>query len=112
MSFIYSLISKNKDTVLCEYTEFAGNFQQISRVILQKGIKINSKYIINYDKYNIHYINENSITFLLLDEEVNDNIAFSFLTDLKNEILKFYSFDDLKNFSTDQLKNGVDIIKN
>ena len=111
MSLIYSLISKNKDTVLCEYTDFKGNFQQISRVILQKGIKKDSKYIINYDKYNIHYINENSITFLLLDEEVNDDIAFSFLTDLKNEILKFYSFDDLKNYSTDQLKNGVDIIK-
>jgi hypothetical protein len=98
MSFIYSLISKNKDTILCEYTEFKGNFQQISRVILQKGIKINSKCIINYDKYNIHYINENSITFLLLDEEVNDNNAFSFLTDLKNEILKYYSYDDLKIF--------------
>ena len=111
MSFIYSLISKNKDTILCEYTEFKGNFQQISRVILQKGIKINSKCIINYDKYNIHYINENSITFLLLDEEVNDNNAFSFLTDLKNEILKYYSFDDLKNFSNEQLKNGIDIIK-
>ena len=110
MSFIYSLISKG-DSVLCEYTDFKGNFQQITRIILQKGIKQNSKYIIKYDKYTIHYINENSITFLLLDEEVKDNIAFSFLNDLKSEILKNYSFKDLNNYSNEQLKSGVDTIK-
>ena len=51
MSFIYSLISKG-DSVLCEYTDFKGNFQQITRIILQKGIKQNSKYIMT----NIQFI--------------------------------------------------------
>lgn len=53
MSFIYSLIARDPDIVLCEYTEYTGNFMQIARLILQKGVKQNTKYIINYDKYQI-----------------------------------------------------------
>ncbi len=49
MSLIYSLISRNSDVVLCEHTEYAGNFQQISRMLLRK-IKKNTKYSIEYDK--------------------------------------------------------------
>jgi hypothetical protein len=50
MSIIYAFIAKQVDVVLCEHTEFTGNFQSISRVILRK-IKKNSKYSIEYDKY-------------------------------------------------------------
>ena len=49
MSIIFSLISRNSDVVLCEHTDFAGNFQQISRMLLRK-IKKNSKFSIEYDK--------------------------------------------------------------
>lgn len=52
MSIIYALISKAHDVVLCEHTEYAGNFQQISRVLLRK-IKSNVKYSIEYDKYKL-----------------------------------------------------------
>ena len=49
MSIIYALISKSFDVVLCEHTEYACNFQQISRVLLRK-IKPNIKFSIEYDK--------------------------------------------------------------
>lgn len=50
MSIIYALIARDPDIVLCEHTEHTGNFLQISRVILQKGIKPEAKQIILYDK--------------------------------------------------------------
>ena len=57
-------------------------------------------------------MNENSFTYLLLDEkEVNDVDAFSFLNEVKNEILKKYSIDDLKLFSAFQFSNGTEILK-
>ena len=40
MSIIYALVAKNDDQVLCEYTEYKGNFEQISRTILRKIQKI------------------------------------------------------------------------
>ena len=40
MSIIYALVAKNDDQVLCEYTEYKGNFEQISRTILRKKKKI------------------------------------------------------------------------
>ena len=49
MSIIYALIARSSDVVLCEHTEYAGNFQQISRILLRK-IKKGSKYSIEYDK--------------------------------------------------------------
>ena len=39
MSYIYSLISKDPDLVLSEYTTYVGNFMQLLRVILQKKKK-------------------------------------------------------------------------
>lgn len=50
MSIIYALVAKSNDVVLAEHTDYAGNFQQISRVLMRK-IKRNSKMVIEYDKY-------------------------------------------------------------
>jgi hypothetical protein len=36
MSLIYTLISRENDKVLCEYSEYHGNFEQISRGLLKK----------------------------------------------------------------------------
>ena len=88
MSLIYSLIARAPDVVLCEHTEYSGNFMQIIRSILQKNIKTNSKCIISYDKYKIHYINTEGITYLCLSEELNDENAFAFLNDIKRKLLK------------------------
>ena len=50
MSLFYALIAKSFDIVLCEYTDYSGNFQQISRMLLRK-IQKNTKLTVNYDKY-------------------------------------------------------------
>jgi hypothetical protein len=36
MSIIYTLIARDSDKVLCEYSEYHGNFEQISRSLLKK----------------------------------------------------------------------------
>lgn len=45
MSIFYALIAKNYDLILSEYTDYTGNFQQITRMLLYK-IKMNIKNII------------------------------------------------------------------
>ena len=49
MSIIYSLVAKNPDVVLTEYTEYKGNFQQISRIVMRK-MKKNASFSIEYEK--------------------------------------------------------------
>lgn len=99
MSLIYSLIARAPDVVLCEHTEYSGNFMQIIRSILQKNIKTNSKCIISYDKYKIHYINTEGITYLCLSEELNDENAFAFLNDIKRKLLKTNKIETISSMN-------------
>jgi vesicle-associated membrane protein 7 len=110
MSIITSLIAKHPDVVLCEYSDFTGNFKQITRIILQR-LKPNCKYSIDYDKYKLFYINENKITYLCLTEDISSSTAFSFLEDLKKKILKTYKNEELLNFKADELNGFTDELK-
>jgi hypothetical protein len=47
MSIILATIALYPDTVLCEHTDFRGNFQQISRLILQKVTPESKKVIVD-----------------------------------------------------------------
>ena len=47
MSFIYSIIARSKKIILTEYTEYTGNFPQISLTILNKA-KSNKKCSVSY----------------------------------------------------------------
>jgi len=49
MSIIYVLIAKKHDKVLCEYTEYHGNFEQISRTLLKK-IKAEHRATFSYEE--------------------------------------------------------------
>jgi hypothetical protein len=49
MSLIYTLIARGNKIILTDYTEWSGNFQQISLVILNK-IKKDKKCFIDYDE--------------------------------------------------------------
>ena len=61
MSIIYVLISKSADKILCEYTDFIGNFEQISRSLL-KEIHPEHKATFSYDDlYYFHYLNSKNI---------------------------------------------------
>ena len=111
MSLIYSLISHKPDIVLCEHTEYNGNFMQIIRSILQKGVKDNIKCVIPYDKYKIHYITEDGITYLSFSEELKDENAFAFLIDIKRKLLKNNTVESLLSMSTFSLENFSKVLK-
>ena len=49
VKIIYTLIARASKIVLCDFTEFSGNFQQISLVLLGK-IKKNSKCEVEYNQ--------------------------------------------------------------
>ena len=66
---------------------------------------------ITFFRYKIQYLYENSIIILLLSESVNDKYAFSFLNDVKNELLKNFSIDELMNTNGFQLNKGTEILK-
>jgi len=50
MSFIQTIVCRSKDVILCEYTDYEGNFQQVSRVIIPKIKQNQAKGTIIYDK--------------------------------------------------------------
>lgn len=49
MSYIYALVARSKKIILTEYTEFTGNFPQISRIILNK-VKSNKRCSLTYNE--------------------------------------------------------------
>ena len=109
--FIYSLIANSKKVVLAEYLELKGNFPQIVRVLLEK-IEKKGKVIINYDDYKIQYLFENNLILILFSINVEDNIAFAYLNDLKTEIIGKYSIEELNNMNSLQFEEGKKILEN
>lgn len=49
VEIIYSLIARASKIILCDYTDYSGNFQQISLLLLGK-VKKNNKCEIIYDE--------------------------------------------------------------
>ena len=112
MSIIYSLVSRSYDVVLSEHTEFAGNFQQISRLLMRKMLK-NGKSSISYDKYKFHYIYENNLAYLCMsDNNLREEVAFSFLIDVKRKFLSMYTDNQILEFHAYQLTEFNEILQN
>ena len=105
MSYIYSLISKDPDLVLSEYTAYVGNFMQLLRVILQKKKKNEIKTEIEYDNYKITFFSEDNITFLLLSEGVSSKAAFAFLNDVKLKMYQLFTYEAIMEFSAYQMSS-------
>ena len=104
MPIIHVLISKNTDSVLCEYTEYQGNFATIARIFLQK-IKPNTRQTIQYDLYQYHYINQDNITYLCMTSNFPEDIAFGFLIDVQKQFIETYDYDQIQS-STSYLLDG------
>jgi hypothetical protein len=112
MSIIYSLVSRSYDVVLSEHTEFAGNFQQISRLLMRKMLK-KGKSSVSYDKYKFYYIFENNIAYLCMsDNNLRDEIGFSFLVDVKRKFLSMYTDSQILEFHAYQLIEFNEILQN
>lgn len=105
MSIIYTLIANKIDNVICEYTDKGGNFQQITRVILNKEVEPNTMKALEKDNFKFHYINENKITFLALSEGMNDSLMISYLKEVKKNLYKTYEYDLVLNSQAYQLSS-------
>jgi hypothetical protein len=113
MPIFYSLIAKNYDLILSEYTDYAGNFQQITRMLLYKIKKIgqnqvnNNIFCIPYDNYQYNYIITDDLLYLCMSYKDNMNISqknylneniliYAFLLDLRKFFLTQYNFEDIQ----------------
>ncbi|KAF0976883.1 hypothetical protein FDP41_004178 [Naegleria fowleri] len=103
---IYSLVSRGT-TILCEYTENKGNFQQISRQILEKIPSNKSqKASYLYDQYIFHILvhGENGLIFFCMSsKEFGSRIPFNFLEDIKERFLTQYPGDQSKRIQPNGL---------
>ena len=126
MSIFYALIAKNFDLILSEYTDYTGNFQQITRMLLYK-IKINinkynnnnnnkSVYLIQYDNYNYNYLIKDNLIFLCMS--FNDQINYSnsqinkyTIKDNNQNIIYAFLLDVRKFFNTQYLPHQIEKFK-
>lgn len=111
MSIIYSLVSRSYDVVLSEHTEFAGNFQQITRLLMRRMLR-NGCSFINYDKYKFYYLFENNIAYLALsDNTVRDELVFAFLKEVQKTFLSNYSLAEINEFHAYQLTDFNQVLE-
>ena len=130
MSIFYALIAKNFDLILSEYTDYTGNFQQITRMLLYK-IKININksnnndkgkiYLIQYDNYIYNYLIKDNLIFLCMSFNVqinynnvqikkhsidnnNENLIYAFLSDMKKFFNTQYTIQEVVKFKSYELQ--------
>ena len=112
MTIFYSLIAKNYDLILSEYTDYTGNFQQITRILLYKlkligQNKADNLFCIPYDNYQFNYIITDDLLYLCMSYKDNMNISqknylneniliYAFLFDLRKFFLTQYNFEDIQ----------------
>lgn len=91
MTIIYALIARD-ETVLVEYTQKKGNFQSISRQILEKvSSRNNTKVSYKYDNFVFHILVDKGFTYFCMSEqEFGNRIPFLFLEDIKNRFSGSY----------------------
>jgi hypothetical protein len=125
MSIFYALIAKNYDLILSEYTDYTGNFQQITRMLLYK-IKINinkynnnnnhSMFRIQYDNYIYNYLIKDNLLFLCMtfNDHINYNNSqmnnFS-INDNNQNIIYAFLFDVKKFFGTEYTEQEIEKLK-
>lgn len=88
MSIIYSLIARGT-TVLVDYTESTGNFQQITSSILQKiPLDDDTKCTYVSGSYHFHVIVDDGIIYLCMaDEEFGKRQPYAFLEEIKRRFV-------------------------
>lgn len=97
MSIIYCLVAREK-TVLVEYSDHQGNFEDIAKSIL-KLVKPNTRSIYKYnDNHHFNVIKDEKISYLCLREtEYPKDKAFEFLENVKTEFLNTFTNEKIEN---------------
>ena len=114
-SIIYNLISRGPKTILCDFTHYTGNFQQISIKILE-FVKKGRKGKIIYDNKSIFYYEEKSdIIYLVLVQgdfsQIKDEHFFSLLIDIENSFKERYTLREIFQSYAYQLKDFSRLIQ-
>ena len=114
-SIIYNLISRGPKTILCDFTHYTGNFQQISIKILEFAKKGRKGKII-YDNKSIFYYEEKSdIIYLTLVQgdfnQIKDEHFFSLLIDIENSFKERYTLREIFQSYAYQLKDFSRLIQ-
>lgn len=88
MSIIYSLIARGT-TVLVDYTESSGNFQQITGSILQKiPLHDDTKCTYVSGSYHFHVIVDDGLVYLCMaDEDFGKRQPYAFLEEIKRKFV-------------------------
>ena len=100
MSIIYALISKEHEKVLCEFTEYHGNFQVITRNVIKKikSASLHNKAVIVYDDMYVFYFISSTasvnLTYLCMCENTFPHqSAFEFLEVIRDNFEHTYAQD-------------------
>lgn len=110
MSFIFSVIAKDRDIILVSYSEYSGNFEQ-NTIILLKHVKSESRVTIEYGEYNFHYINQKSLTFMcMVKSDYPKKASFCYLDELIESFYQRYSIDEISNSKAYQFQKEFENI--
>ena len=111
MEIIYILIARSSKIVLCDYTDYSGNFQQIALLLLPK-LKKNTKCEILYDEYKFFSDDEKDITFLCMGKNIETELAFNFISDMKKKFFLTFDYEtEIKKAFSYELKEFTEEIK-
>lgn len=69
MTIYYALVAKKQNIVLCEYTEYSGNFQQYTMQLMSR-VEPGTRKTFELEDFLFHYINEDGITVLCMTDKV------------------------------------------
>lgn len=94
---VYSVIAKEKNQVLCEFTEHRGNFETLAQNILVK-VKEESRATISFEnEYIFYYLNTQGITAMCLcDNQYPKDSAFYFLEEIKSSLFDKFTKSEIE----------------
>ena len=111
MPIIHVLIAKNTGQVLSEYTDHQGNLLSIARIVL-KSIKPNTRYTVQYDTYQCHYINQDNLTYLCITSNFPEDTTFAFLMEVQKQFLAQNNYNDIMKEQSYSFENFNKNLKN
>jgi hypothetical protein len=102
---IYVVIAKDRNTILSEFSEHSGNFQQNTLKILSKVVP-NHNATINYQEYKFHYLDISGLTILSMsNKEFSDEVIYCFLEDTLNKFKDTFTSLEISNATAFSLNN-------
>lgn len=90
MPILYSVVARGV-TVLAKYASCAGNFEEVTEIILSQIPPENDKLTYSQGPYLFHYICEDNIIYMCVtDNDFYKARAFLFLNEIKRRVLAVY----------------------